>query len=40
MFYLNAYGYEYALDFGEKFHETMHRDVLATWKKMMGRYGG
>ena len=40
MMFLTAYGYQFALDFGENFHKSMKRDVLTTWKDMVLRYGG
>jgi hypothetical protein len=40
MMFLTAYGYQFALDFGENFHKSMKRDVLANWKDMVLRYGG
>jgi nitrogenase molybdenum-iron protein alpha/beta subunit len=40
MMYLTAYGYDFALDIGENFHNAMKRGVLANWKDMVKRYGG
>ena len=40
MTYLTAYGYDFALDMGEKFHESMKLDVLSSWRYVVQRYGG
>jgi hypothetical protein len=40
MMFLTAYGYDFALDMGENLHKNMKREVLATWKDMVKRYGG
>jgi hypothetical protein len=40
MTYLTAYGYDFALDMGEKFHESMKLDVLSSWNDVVQRYGG
>ncbi len=37
--YLNEYGYDYAVDFGEHFFETLGRPVLSEWRDMMNLYG-
>jgi nitrogenase molybdenum-iron protein alpha/beta subunit len=38
--YLNEYGYDYALDFGENFFETLKEPVFNEWKDIMHQYGG
>ena len=38
--YLNEYGYDYALDFGEHFFETLKRPVFKEWQDMMDQYAG
>jgi len=40
MTFLTAYGYDFALDLGEKFHESMKREVLSSWNEVVQRYGG
>jgi len=37
--YLNEYGYDYALDFGENFFETLKEPVFDEWKDIMHQYG-
>jgi nitrogenase molybdenum-iron protein alpha/beta subunit len=37
--YLNEYGYDYAIDFGEHFFETLGRPVLKEWRDLVNRYG-
>jgi len=37
--YLNEYGYDYALDFGENFFETLKEPVFNEWKDIMRQYG-
>jgi len=37
--YLNEYGYDYALDFGENFSETLKEPVFDEWKDIMHQYG-
>ena len=36
--YLNEYGYDYALDFGENFFETLKEPVFDEWKDIMHQY--
>jgi nitrogenase molybdenum-iron protein alpha/beta subunit len=38
--YLNEYGYDYALDFGENFFHNLKRPVFNEWQDLMARYGG
>lgn len=38
--YLNEYGYDYALDFGEYFFDNLKRPVYKEWQDLMARYGG
>jgi len=38
--YLNEYGYDYALDFGENFFDTLRKPVFKEWREMMDRYAG
>ena len=38
--YLNEYGYDYALDFGENFFENLKRPFFTEWKDIMSQYGG
>ncbi len=38
--YLNEYGYDYALDFGEHFFQNLKRPVFNEWQDLMVRYGG
>lgn len=38
--YLNEYGYDYALDFGEHFFDTLKRPVFKEWQVMMVQYAG
>jgi len=40
MTFLTAYGYDFALDLGEKFHASMKREVLSSWKSVVDKYGG
>jgi nitrogenase molybdenum-iron protein alpha/beta subunit len=37
--YLNEYGYDYALDFGENFFETLKQPFFDEWKDIMLQYG-
>jgi nitrogenase molybdenum-iron protein alpha/beta subunit len=37
--YLNEYGYDYTLDFGENFFETLKEPVFDEWKDIMRQYG-
>lgn len=37
--YLNEYGYDYALDFGEHFFENLKRPVFREWRDLQARYG-
>jgi nitrogenase molybdenum-iron protein alpha/beta subunit len=37
--YLNEYGYDYALDFGENFFETLKQPVFDEWKDILRHYG-
>lgn len=37
--YLNEYGYDYALDFGEHFFETIKQPVFDEWKDIISQYG-
>ncbi len=36
--YLNEYGYDYALDFGEHFFESLKKPVFAEWQDIMRQY--
>jgi nitrogenase molybdenum-iron protein alpha/beta subunit len=38
--YLNEYGYDYALDFGENFFENLKQPFFTEWKDIMSQYGG
>ncbi len=38
--YLNEYGYDYAVDFGDYFFENLKRPVFKEWQDLMNRYGG
>ncbi len=38
--YLNEYGYDYALDFGENFFENLKTPVFNEWQSMMDQYAG
>jgi nitrogenase molybdenum-iron protein alpha/beta subunit len=38
--YLNEYGFDYALDFGEHFFETLKQPVFDEWKDIMRQYAG
>jgi nitrogenase molybdenum-iron protein alpha/beta subunit len=38
--YLNEYGYDYALDFGEHFFQNLKKPVFHEWQDLMERYGG
>jgi len=38
--YLNEYGYDYALDFGEYFFDNLRRPVFEEWRDLMAHYGG
>ena len=38
--YVNEYGYDYALDFGEYFFDNLKRPVYREWKELMNKYGG
>ena len=38
--YLNEYGYDYALDFGENFFENLKQLFFTEWKDIMSQYGG
>jgi nitrogenase molybdenum-iron protein alpha/beta subunit len=38
--YLNEYGYDYALDFGENFFENLKQPFFIEWKDIMSQYGG
>jgi len=38
--YLNEYGYDYALDFGEYFFDNLKRPVYKEWQDLMAYYGG
>jgi nitrogenase molybdenum-iron protein alpha/beta subunit len=37
--YLNEYGYDYAIDFGEHFFHNLKTPVLREWQDLMNRYG-
>jgi len=37
--YLNEYGYDYAIDFGEHFFENLKMPVFREWQDLMDRYG-
>lgn len=37
--YLNEYGYDYAIDFGEHFFQNLKRPVFTEWQDLMERYG-
>jgi nitrogenase molybdenum-cofactor synthesis protein NifE len=37
--YLNEYGYDYALDFGEHFFPNLKKTVFHEWQDLMARYG-
>lgn len=37
--YLNEYGYDYALDFGEHFFDNLKRPVFRQWQDLQARYG-
>ena len=38
--YLNEYGYDYALDFGEYFFDNLKRPVYKEWQDLIAYYGG
>jgi len=38
--YLNEYGYDYALDFGENFFKNLKSPVFDEWQSMMDQYAG
>jgi len=38
--YLNEYGYDYALNFGEYFFDNLRRPVFEEWRNLMARYVG
>jgi nitrogenase molybdenum-cofactor synthesis protein NifE len=38
--YLNEYGYDYALDFGEGFFDNLGKPVYKEWQDLMSQYGG
>ncbi len=38
--YLNEYGYDYALDFGENFFENLKQPFFTEWKDIMRQYAG
>lgn len=38
--YLNEYGYDYALDFGEHFFDTLKKPVFSEWRQIMNEYAG
>ena len=38
--YLNEYGYDYALDFGEGFFDNLGMPVYKEWQDLMAHYGG
>lgn len=38
--YLNEYGYDYALDFGECFFDNLGKPVYREWQELMSHYGG
>jgi len=38
--YLNEYGYDYALDFGEYFFDNLRKPVYKEWQDLMTQYGG
>jgi len=38
--YLNEYGYDYALDLGEHFFDTLRRPVFSEWQDILTTYGG
>ncbi len=38
--YLNEYGYDYALDFGEYFFDNLKQPIFEEWKNLMNRYAG
>ena len=38
--YLNEYGYDYALDFGENFFENLKQSFFTEWKDIMSQYAG
>ena len=37
--YLNEYGYDYAMDFGEHFFHNLKTPVFREWQDLMNRYG-
>jgi len=37
--YLNEYGYDYAIDFGEHFFDNLKTPVFREWQDLMNRYG-
>jgi nitrogenase molybdenum-iron protein alpha/beta subunit len=37
--YLNEYGYDYAIDFGEHFFDNLKTPVFREWQDLMQRYG-
>jgi nitrogenase molybdenum-iron protein alpha/beta subunit len=37
--YLNEYGYDYAIDFGEHFFSNLKTPVFREWRDLMDRYG-
>jgi len=40
MMYLAEYGYDFALDFGRNFHQSIESPVYQRWEGLMKKYGG